>query len=196
MGQYYRQGAGGTAKGREWGTGGAATIAPIVIALMKFHAIYAIRCRRPRRRRRRRRRRWSRCWSSSLKEFCANFLRQSHDKALQQQQRMRVPLAKADRSEVEGGRATRREERVVMGCYLWGHWCTSFQSITISTFFRRRRRFSLWRILFFQLTVYWLRSTCRRYNVSKLLKCFVRNFKQFFGGCDAVHRIKLQLREV
>lgn len=110
MGQYYRQGAGGMAKGREWGTGGAATIAPIVIALMKFHAIYAIRCRRSRRRRRRRRR-WSRCWSSSLKEFCANFLRQSHDKALQQQQRTRVPLAKADRSEVEGGRATRREER-------------------------------------------------------------------------------------
>lgn len=130
----------------------------------------------------------SRRWSSSLKEFCANFLRQSHDKALQQQQRRRVPLAKVDRSEVDGGRPTRREGRVIMGCYLWGHWCTSFQSITISTFFCRRR-FSLWRILFFQLTVYWLRSTCRRYNVSKLLKCFVRNFKQFFGGCDAVHRI-------
>lgn len=52
MGQYYRQGAGDTARGKEWGTGGAASIAPIVIALMKFHAIYAIRCRRRRRRRR------------------------------------------------------------------------------------------------------------------------------------------------
>lgn len=38
-----------------------------------------------------------------------------------------------------------------------------------------------------------LNTTCRRYNVSKLLKCFVWNFKQFFGGSDAAHNIHLQL---
>lgn len=153
---------------------------PIVIALMKFHAIYVASYRRCHR------------WSSSPKEFCANFF----DNA------MTMTSPNQSQCLLQAGLTGSLGATSCYGWYLGAEGRALLMHVYPVYYYQHFLHFSLWRILFLFLFFFFcfllsflvnslltLKSTCRRYNVSKLLKCFVRNFKQFFGGSAAAHNI-------